>query len=315
MSPVLVDQALKDLIALTREVSQGNYEKAEEVFHLTDVNTQEPLVAELAEAFGMMIVQVEAREYRLQNLVRDLERKNAELQASLHKIQMLEHIRVNLGKFVPRSVADLIDSQPEAPDLGKRPRDVTVLFLDIAGYTRLSEQVESQEVNRLVEMYFSSFMDDIYHNHGDINETAGDGLMIIFQHDDPAEHARAAVRTALAIAGRVAEINQGQGGRPVIVNQGINSGQALVGSTRFEGLAGDRWTFTASGSVTNLASRLAGLAKNGQVLVGPETARRVQGVFPLASLGPQGLKNVAQPVEVWEAVRGLDSQAGAPGEA
>lgn len=303
MSPTQVDQALKDLIALTREVSQGNYEKAEEVFHLTDATSQEPLVAQLAEAFGMMIVQVEAREYRLQNLVQDLERKNAELQASLHKIQMLEHIRVNLGKFVPRSVADLIDSQPEAPDLGKRPRDVTVLFLDIAGYTRLSEQVESQEVNRLVEMYFSSFLDDIYQNHGDINETAGDGLMIIFQHDEPAEHARAAVRTALAIAQRVGEINQTQGGRPVMVNQGINSGQALVGSSRFEGLAGDRWTFTASGPVTNLAARLAGLAKNGQVLVGPETARRVAGLFTLASLGPQNLKNVAQPVEVWEVER------------
>lgn len=48
------------------------------------------------------------------------------------------------------------------------------------------------------------------------------------------------------------------------------------------------------------------------MLVGPETARRVQGMFTLASLGPQGLKNVAQPVEVWEAVQGLDTAPATP---
>ncbi|MFH1033318.1 MAG: adenylate/guanylate cyclase domain-containing protein [Pseudomonadota bacterium] len=301
MSPMRVDQALRHLIALTRDVSQGRYDRVEEVFRLTDTSTQEPLVAELAEAFGMMIVQVEGREFRLQGLVADLERKNAELQATLHKVEMLEHIRANLGKFVPRSVAEIIDQDPEAPDLDKRPRDVSVLFLDIAGYTSLSEQVEAQEVNRLVERYFSSFLDDIYQNHGDINETAGDGLMIIFQHQEPREHARAAVRCALAIGRRVREINQAQEGRPVLVNQGINSGQALVGSSRFAGLAGDRWTFTASGPVTNLAARLGGLAREGQVLLGPETASRLGEGFALKALGPRELKNVAQPVEVWEA--------------
>jgi class 3 adenylate cyclase len=100
----------------------------------------------------------------------------------------------------------------------------------------------------------------------------------------------------------VGEINQAQGGRPVMVNQGINSGEALVGSSRFKGLAGDRWTFTASGSVTNLAARLAGLAKQGQVLLGPETVSRLGQGFALKSLGPRELKNVAQPVEVWEAM-------------
>jgi class 3 adenylate cyclase len=310
-----VDQALRHLIALTKEVSQGNYDKAEEVFSLTDTSTQEPLVAELAEAFGMMIVKVEGREFRLQGLVADLERQNAELAASLRKVQLLEHIRVTLGKFVPRAVAEIIELDPEAPDLGKRARDVSVLFLDIAGYTRLSEQVESQEVNRIVEMYFSSFLDDIYRNRGDINETAGDGLMIIFQNEDPTEHARAAVRCALSISRRAKEINLAQDSRPVMVNQGINSGQALVGSSRFSSLAGDRWTFTASGPVTNLAARLAGLAKSGQVLLGPETASRLGEGFALKSLGPQELKNVAQPVEVWEVTQCLDTPPEASGGA
>ncbi len=310
MGEELQSDLLRRLIDLAVDVSQGSYDRVDELFLLTESGSHPPLIAELAEAFGMMIVQVEGREFRLQGLVRDLEHKNAELAATLHKVEMLEHIRGHLGKFVPRAVSNLIDSAPEAPDLAKRERDVSVLFLDIAGYTKLSEKVETAQVNHLVEMYFSSFLDDIYRNHGDINETAGDGLMIIFQDDDPLSHAQAAVRTALAIGRRVQEINQrpDRPGEPVLVNQGINSGPALVGSSCFQGVAGTRWTFTATGPVTNLAARVAGLARNGQVLVGPETAQRVGQGFHLSSLGPQSLKNVEHPVEVFQ-VLGQDGQA------
>ena len=68
-----------------------------------------------------------------------------------------------------------------------------MLFLDVAGYTRMSETVDSERMNYLLERYFSSFIDDIYRNSGDINETAGDGLMIIFQGDETVAHAASAV--------------------------------------------------------------------------------------------------------------------------
>jgi class 3 adenylate cyclase len=80
---------------------------------------------------------------------------------------------------------------------------------------------------------------------------------------------------------------------------GINSGPALVGSTRFEGRRGARWTFTASGSVTNLAARLAGLARPGEILLGADTARRLGDRYPVQRLAPEHLKNIATPVEVY----------------
>jgi class 3 adenylate cyclase len=80
---------------------------------------------------------------------------------------------------------------------------------------------------------------------------------------------------------------------------GINSGTALVGSTRFEGRRGARWTFTASGPVTNLAARLAGIATPGAILLGPETARRLEARYPLQRLSPEPLKNMATPIEVY----------------
>src|SRR5215831_4747303 len=233
---------------------------------------------------------------------RALEDANAALRAALQKVELLEQIKTHLGKFVPASVRQLVERDPTAPALEKREEDVTVVFLDIAGYTSLSETLAQAQVNYIVERYFSSFLDDIYANRGDINETAGDGLMILFQGDDACAHACAAVRTALAIRAKTQQINAELAGTyaPVTVNMGINSGTAAVGSTRFESTTGTRWTFTASGPVTNLAARIGAAATSGAIYVGAETARRLGRDVHLRDLGQQEFKNVREPVAVYE---------------
>ena len=159
-------------------------------------------------------------------------------------------------------------------------------------------------MNFFIEMYFSSFLDDIHHNDGDINETAGDGLMVIFQDVEKARHAKNSIKTAIAIQEKVRSINKDLDGhfQPLIVNMGINSGSALVGSTCFEGITGTRLTFTASGPVTNVAARIGQLATNGEILIGKETAKRTQENFYLKDLGPTGLKNVKEPIRIFQVV-------------
>jgi class 3 adenylate cyclase/CheY-like chemotaxis protein len=225
----------------------------------------------------------------------------ANLQTAVEKVALLEQAKIHLSKFVPQSVQHLIDTNPDALTRDKHEADVSVLFLDIAGYTRMSEALDQDKVSYLVERYFSSFLDDIYANHGDINETSGDGLMILFQDADATTHAVQAARTALAIRDKTAQINADHQGtyEPVQVNIGINSGLASVGSSKFEGLAGARWTYTASGAVTNLAARLAAFAIDGAVVVGPETARRIRDHFALEELGPHPLRNISEPVELF----------------
>jgi class 3 adenylate cyclase len=212
------------------------------------------------------------------------------------KLGELHRITEHFAKFVPEAVKRLVAANPEAPELAKRECDVTVLFLDISGYTHLSEHLAPEHLNALVERYFSTFLDRIHEAGGDINETAGDGFMAIFQD---ATHAVTAVNTALALLAATTALNTDNTVQPLTVHMGINSGMALVGSTRFEGLRGARWTFTASGSVTNLAARLAALAKPGDILIGPETARRLGSRYGLQRLGPEYLKNIATPVEVY----------------
>jgi class 3 adenylate cyclase len=126
--------------------------------------------------------------------------------------------------------------------------------------------------------------------------------MILFQADEPAEHAAAALRAALAVRAETEAANREGGGvhPPVAVNVGISSGECDVGATRFVGAAGERWTFTATGPVTNLAARLGDRADGGQILLDGATAARVGDRFALRPRGRIAMKNLSAPVEVWE---------------
>jgi class 3 adenylate cyclase len=249
---------------------------------------------------------------RLKTARAELEARNAELATTLQnltesmkKVELLEQVKGELAKFVPESVKRLLERNPDARELEKREADVSVLFLDVDGYTRLSEQLPPQRLNRMIQDYFSSFLEIIRANQGDVNETAGDGLMVIFQSEgSQVRHALNAGAAAFQLHAKVAELNREFSGvyPPVAIHVGINSGPALVGATKLDAAGGGRWTFTASGSTTNLAARIAGLTKGGEVKVGAETAERIRSHYVLEDTGAHQLKNVSQPVHVFRLV-------------
>ncbi len=290
------------LLEVAKKVSMGDYDTIDSLMELTNQAKYPPSVSELAEAFGMMIVQVESREFNLEQLLEKIKIKNRELEETLQRVQLLEGIQSHLSKFVPKSVQELIKVNPENPDLNKHEKDLSVLFLDIAGYTKMSENTSREKMNFLIETYFSEFLNIIAENKGDINETAGDGLMILFQDEDPRTHAINAVSAAIGIRKRTALINESLKKEydPVTVNMGINSGKAFVGSTRFKGIAGERWTYTASGAVTNIAARVCSVSKGGEILVTAPTARHIESRFKLGPAREQLLKNVSKPILIRE---------------
>jgi class 3 adenylate cyclase len=138
-----------------------------------------------------------------------------------------------------------------------------------------------------------------------VNETAGDGLMVIFQSErSSTDHALNATRAAFAIHQRTSTLNEEYGGIfPAIqLHMGINTGEALVGATKLGTGAGQRWTFTATGPTTNVAARFAGSAQGGEIVVGPTTAERIRAHFVLESLGDRTFKNVSQPIHVYRVI-------------
>jgi class 3 adenylate cyclase len=249
---------------------------------------------------------------RLSQAHTELAGKNNELATALQNLQesrqrlaLLEQLKGELSKFVPDSVKKLLDRNPDATELEKKNVEVSVLFLDISGYTKLSEQMEPRRLNQLVQTYFSSFFEIIQVHHGDINETAGDGLMVIFQADrGSTDHALNATRAAFAIRQRTAVLNEEYGGvfPPVQLHMGINTGEALVGATKLVGAGGQRWTFTATGPTTNVAARLAASAQGDEIVVGPTTAERIRTHFVLEALGERAFKNVSQAIRVFRVI-------------
>ncbi|MEW6752503.1 MAG: response regulator [Candidatus Latescibacterota bacterium] len=220
------------------------------------------------------------------------------------RLDEANRLKDHFAKFVPEPVKQRLARDPGAWELGdKREQDVTVLFLDISGYSRLSQEVPPGELNALVERYFSAYLDRIQRAGADINETAGDGFMAIFEAAEQAAHAWRAADTALELLQTTEALNREDAARPLQVHMGLNSGTALVGTTRFAGARGTRWTFTASGAVTNLAARLAAAASPGQILVGPQTAGHLAGRYELQDVGRVALRNLGEPVAVSVLVR------------
>jgi class 3 adenylate cyclase len=216
--------------------------------------------------------------------------------------RMLAH----LSPFVPHSVRRLVEEgDPEMLQRGKELREVTVLFLDLEGYTRLSTQLSEVEVNEVIEKMFSGFVDPIHRSGGDINETAGDGLMIIFKNEDARGNAVSAVKSAFDIYERnlafKPDLKKHLG--PIHVNMGINSGPALLGLTRFRGSLDTRMTYTASGPVTNIAARLADYAEAGDILIGETTRELIEGMWPVYDRGEAVLKGMDAPMRIYSVLK------------
>ncbi len=210
-----------------------------------------------------------------------------------------------LQKYVPSIVRTAIAKDPQRPSLDRHTRDLSILFMDIAGCTRLCEMLSPGRMQEVIEGYFSSFIDEVHELGGTINETAGDGLMILFLNQDPEDHALAAARAAALIHAHTREFAICWGGEceDLAVHIGINTGHASLGVLEFRGRREVRATYTASGPVINVAARLADLAPGGKTYVGEESWRRVKDHLNGLFVGRFELKNVGHPVEVYE-VRG-----------
>jgi class 3 adenylate cyclase len=259
---------------------------------------------------NLMVALKNARSFEeIKDLNIDLQEKNiqletalTELKASMRKVEILESVKENLSKFVPVTVSRMIEKSPTNAIPESRQQDLSVLFLDIEGYTKLCEKLGSSQINEVIEKHFSVFMDAIYANNGDVNETAGDGLMVLFLNEDKQASALEAVNTALSIREETTRIWEKCSAlyRPLDINMGINSGEALVGAAKFETYSGSRWTYTARGNLTNVAARIGAQATGGSIYLSRTTADRVKGHLSPVPKGKFKLKNVSEEVEIFE---------------
>jgi len=234
-------------------------------------------------------------------LYEDVKSYSEDLKNTLVRIETLERVKNQLTKFVPSSVAKLAEHDQDGLAFEKRPTDVSILFVDIQDFSRITEGFDQRRVNDMVETHFSRYLDCINRHCGEVNETSGDGLMVIFKDGPLGNHARKAVAAALEIVSENClsneEFSYPWGG--VDLHLGINSGEAWVGSTKMKTLTGERWTYTASGLVTVLAARIGALSSETQLYVGPGTYQYVKEFCDCEFKGLKALKNVKEPTPIY----------------
>lgn len=184
----------------------------------------------------------------------------------------------------------------------KRVLNVAVLFVDIQGCTRLCEDLRPSAMARIIERYFSRFLQLVENHNGYVAEVHGDGLLALFEGPSLRQDAARAFSVASAISHATRALNVARGRRhdPIIVNMGINAGPALVGAMRLRGGSGEQAFCSTSGPVINIAARLCALATGGKILLTRDVARMLNGAHAVRRLGPRSLKNVGAPVDVFE---------------
>ncbi len=224
---------------------------------------------------------------------RTLERRVEDQVAQVEQLGRLKRF------FSPQLAELIVSGGAEDPLLRTHRREVTVVFLDLRGFTAFAETVGPEELMGVLREYHGAMGELIVEHEGTLERFTSDGMMIFF--NDPVEvpdHALRAVRMAVAMRERVAalvskwkehgwDLELGIG-----IGIGIAQGYATIGAIGFEG----RWDYGAIGTVTNLAARLCGEAQGGQILVSSRTAAAVEDLVEAEQVGTLTLKGMQKPV-------------------
>jgi class 3 adenylate cyclase len=178
------------------------------------------------------------------------------------------------------------------------PIPVTILFADLRGYTDLSQQVETPEINNLLHFFYDQCSSSVWEKEGIINKFIGDAVLAIFNFPLVREnHVLNAVNAAIQLQKNCYDIKHKIGlanERSLGIGIGIHTGECFMGEvgTSYK-------DFTAIGPVVNLASRLQGSAGAGEILITADVYNSVKNEFACAKKEMLNVKGINHPVETY----------------
>ncbi len=217
------------------------------------------------------------------------------------QVAQLERLS-RLKRFFSPQLAEMIVSGDAEDPLKSHRREVTVVFLDLRGFTSFAETSEPEEVMGVLREYHAEMGRLILEHDGTLERFTGDGMMIFFNDPVPVPDAPArAIRMAVAMRERVDEllVRWKKRGYDLDFGIGIAQGYATIGAIGFEG----RMDYGAIGTVTNMAARLCGEAKPRQILVSQRVLGAVEDLVDAEELGGLTLKGFSKPVPAFNVLR------------
>ncbi|WPU92279.1 adenylate/guanylate cyclase domain-containing protein [Mucilaginibacter sabulilitoris] len=215
----------------------------------------------------------------------------------------LQAIKENniLRMYVDENVLNFMTHKEfETSLLSNETVEATVLFVDICGFTAISEHIPANTVVGIINKLFDMMVHEIIAQNGHIDKFMGDAIMAVFRgeyHLDRAIDAALAVREKIHTADAIV---YGQKSFKPEVSIGINSGEMISGNIGSTSLK--RLDYTVIGDAVNLAQRLQSVAHANQIIVTGEVYEKAKESFELNKIGEVSLKNKAKPVEIYEVV-------------
>ena len=232
--------------------------------------------------------EVKAQTAQLAELNAKLEGRVEEQGTQLERLGRLK------GFFSPQLAEAIVTGGGEEL-LKTHRREISVVFIDLRGFTAFTDRAEPEEVMELLRAYHADMGRIVLAHGGTLERFAGDAIMVFFNDPVPMEApAEQAVRMALAMRDAFPPIAAAwkKRGYELGLGCGVAQGYATLGAIGFEG----RWDYAAIGNVTNLAARLCSEAAAGVVLVDRKIIAMVDALVESEPVGPLQLKGIAQPV-------------------
>lgn len=208
-----------------------------------------------------------------------------------------------IRRYVPSQVADALLSGPTQEVEQYDRRRLSIFFSDLVGFTDTSDELEPEDLARLLNEYFSDMTRIALAHGGTIDELSGDAILVFFGapvSTDDRDQALRAVRMAVEMQRRVAELNaqwlaEGRADT-VTVRMGVNTGVVTVGNFG----SPERMKYAALGRHVNIAARLQAISRPGQVMLSHATWLLVKDEIPCTPGGETMLKGLHTPVKVYE---------------
>jgi len=282
--PVIMISAVDEIDSVIRCVELGAEDYLQKPFNATLLRARIGACLEKKRLRDQLVEWNRTLEQRVQEKVAEVERLG------------------RLKRFFSPQLAELIVAGGADDPLKTHRREVTVVFLDLRGFTAFAETAEPEEVMGVLREYHAEMGRLILEHEGTLERFTGDGMMIFFNDPVPVPNpAERAIRMAVAMRDRVTQLTAAwrKRGYDLALGVGIAQGYATIGAIGFEG----RWDYGAIGTVTNLAARLCAEAKGGQILVSSRVAGAVEELIDADEVGTLALRGFLKPVPTFNVGR------------
>jgi adenylate cyclase len=219
-----------------------------------------------------------------------------------HIKQTLQAIRENniLKMYVDENVLNFMESRDyESAIMSNETIEATVMFIDVCGFTRISENTPADTVVTMLNTYFDVMVNEIMKQQGLVDKFIGDAVMAVFKGDF---HLDRAIDAALAVRNQIKQlpILEKLGGYVPQVSIGIKSGEMVSGNIGSVSLK--RLDFTVIGDTVNTAARLQDAAKENQIVICETCYLKVKEAFQFREVGIIAMKNKTNPLKVYEVI-------------